>query len=164
MVRAGLRIAASHHPLCSHFRAHSIPLFGIRWCRGCLHLAAGFLVGAVTVLPLLGTDWVAARHLVAIGLSMGWAQAAGYLVKYERMASGVAKTLGGIGLVWAVVGALLSWSWAPWLLLALGPLALAGQTLRWRTMLRTCDACPWRRDWAHCPGTVIGAPAEPPQI
>lgn len=104
--------------------------------------------------------------IAAAGLVLGVPHVWTLLARPTRAARTAAKSLGGFGLALATVGGLLPLSLPAQMavtLLALPPLA-AMVTLRVRRILRTCDACPWRRDWAHCPGfnPVAPVPARTP--
>ena len=164
-VAAALRLALAHHPLCDAFdadvhRAAAIPSgtaaprSALRVCRGCAAAVAGLLLGipvGITALGL-GADPLA---LAVASLVFGGPQAATYAWRFAPPVRSCAKVLGGMGVGILTVAALAgAWPW-PWSAAGAGALAMAavaGQLLRMRTILRTCDACPWARRWDACPG------------
>jgi hypothetical protein len=100
--------------------------------------------------------------LLAAGFAMGIPQLASYGWRGSRLERAGVKALGGVGLAGVVVGALTA-GWPLWALvptLTAGLLASVGlQAVRMRSILATCDACPFRRDWDSCPGFNAGVAA-----
>lgn len=149
----GLRLALAHHPLCDLFRSD---VFGRRrpLCQGCVLTWPLFLV----TLPFafLAPSWGAPPSmLVAAGLVGGVPQVATVLWRGPRAFRVAAKVVGGPALASLLSG--LFWLPVLWqakaaalVFLFLGTTLLLA--LRMRSILRTCHACPWQRDWAHCPG------------
>lgn len=159
-VRLGLHLGLSHHPLCSEFRSDVVRLGRVHVCSGCLATWPVFaLVFPLALMARL--DGASAWALLAAGLAVGLPQMATYRWRLSRLERAAAKAVGGAGLAMALTGVLAA-GWpvvALVAVLAVGMLAsLALQLLRLRSILATCDACPFRRDWATCPG-FQGAPA-----
>lgn len=158
MTRAGLRFALSHHPRCTVFASHvAAPrIVGRRvaLCLGCLAfwpaLMAGMPLGAALaaqagwlVAVLVGGILVQAQWLSYTGLAQSRAARIA-----TKATFGLGVAVGGSG----VMAAPLALGWRVALLVALVAAAGAMQSLRWFRMQRQCDACPWQRDWANCPG------------
>ncbi len=59
----------SHHPLCSPFGDHTLPLFGKNVCRGCLFWYPGIVLGLITGL-ILGiyniNEWILAVLMIVL--------------------------------------------------------------------------------------------------
>ena len=154
-IRAALRLAIEHHPLCGEFRADRFHWGRFRVCSGCAVAFPALIVGqAVAVLALFG-HWAGPWPLLAASLVLGLPQLTTYLHRGGRVWRAAVKLLGGVGLGTALVAGFfvpVPWAWK-WAALALLMLAFAAlQALRLRSMLRTCDACPWKRAWHICPG------------
>lgn len=150
-VNVALRLALAHHPLCHWFQADRIQVGRIAVCSGCLATWPAFLILAPVALRLP----VAPALLAATGILLATPQMASYIRRAGRAWRFTAKLLGGVGLALLVAGILrtpVPWSWR------LGALAVVVvgfavlQAIRLRSMLGTCDACPYRRDWESCPG------------
>lgn len=168
-VRAGALLAVAHHPVCTSFRHDVVRLGGLPVCAGCLAMWPTFLV----VLPLAlqaRLDGAPALAMLAAGAALALPQVALYVragptrPRRSRAERSVAKVVGGAGLAIALTGTLTS----AWPLVAIvaaigaGVVAtLALQVVRLRTVLATCDACPYRRDWDACPGVVGAGPVLP---
>lgn len=158
-VRLGLHLGLAHHPLCTEFRTDVVRLGRLHACSGCLATWPAFAV-AFPLALLARLDGAPAWSLLAAGLVLGLPQMASYRWRLSRLERAAAKAVGGVGLALALAGALAA-GWPAVALvavLALGMLAsLALQVVRFRSILATCDACPFKRDWETCPG-FDGAP------
>lgn len=116
-------------------------------------------------MPVVARGDVAPWPVLAAGVVLGLPQFTTYRVRWTRPVRFAIKVLGGAGLGLAVAGGLLlPWPlWAKGVAAVLVLLAFAGmQALRLRSVLATCRACPWRRDWSACPGFQGGGWREPP--
>lgn len=155
-----LRLSLAHHPLCHHF---SSDRFG-PVCSGC----ALFVPAFATTMPIAVAALLAGADSTAMflaGAVLGLPQLAGMRLRWGRPARAAVKLLGGVGVATANVGLVMLPVPLPvkLALLALELAAFAGiLALRMRSILATCHACPWRRDWEACPGFVPGARREPP--
>lgn len=152
-VRAGIRLAFRHHPSCGWFAADVVGLGPVRICQGCLATWPLFVLSFFLALRLLPTSW--AWGACVLGLLAGVPQLVSYLWRAPRAWRVTTKLLGGSGLGLLIVGILLLPVATPWKFAAyaaMGPAFLALQAVRLRSILRTCAACPWKRDWEHCPG------------
>ncbi|HUR25079.1 MAG TPA: hypothetical protein VM327_03575 [Candidatus Thermoplasmatota archaeon] len=128
-------------------------------CSGCLATWPVFaLAFPLTLAARL--DGASGWGLLTAGLVLGLPQMATYSWRRSRLERAGAKAIGGAGLALAVTGVLAA-GWPGLALvavIALGMLAsLALQVVRLRSILATCDACPFKRDWEACPG-FTGAP------
>lgn len=160
-VSIGARLALAHHPLCSTFRSDVVLVGGVAVCAGCLALWPAVLVGfPLGLMALLrGAD---ALPLLVASVTTGWAQLAGTLRRGSRAERAMAKGMLGLG-IGVGLAALLAVGLPG---LAIAAMVAAGgvgavvlQVVRARSILRTCDACPYRRDWAQCPAFRWPAPA-----
>jgi len=167
-VRAAIRLALEHHPLCRHFaddRRQFWPL-SVHACAGCLAAVPAMVAGVVIAFAgsLAGAYPLA---VLAASLVLGVPQLSSYVWRGGRAWRSAVKALGGLGIGGVFVGWLLApvpWTWK-WIGAGTLVLAFAGmQALRVRAILRTCDACVYRRDWDRCPGfnlTDSGRPVLP---
>lgn len=160
-----VRLLLQHHPLCHWFAADRIHVAGVALCSGCVAAAPAAGLGLAVGLALAIRDPASAPALVAGGLTLGLPQLTTYLHRGGRAWRFAAKALGGTGLG-AVLGAALFLPVSNgWLLAGAAGLALAFtalQALRLRSILATCDACPYARDWDACPGFRPAGRAPPP--
>jgi hypothetical protein len=164
--RVAVRLLLEHHPLCKEFAADRIRVAGVAVCSGCLGAApaalAGLALGVVAVVR-----GVPIAPLLAASLTLGLPQLTTYLHRGGRGWRFAAKAVGGLGLGAAIASALALPVARGWLVAAAVALALAFaalQGVRVRSILATCDACPYRRDWDACPGfraAGTGGPTRP---
>jgi hypothetical protein len=162
-VALALRLAAAHHPLCTAFRSDVVRLGRLHVCGGCLATWPAF-IAALPLAWLARTQGVPAWPLAAAGLALGLPHLASYAVRAPVPVRRAAKAVGGAGLALLVVGAATSGTGLPGLValvLAGCAASLALQAVRLRAMLRTCAACPHRRDWGSCPGMDVTGLARP---
>ena len=153
-VRLGLHLGLAHHPLCTEFRTDVVRIGRVHVCSGCLATWPAFaLAFPFAVLAL--KDGAPALALLLAGLALGLPQMATYRWRMSRRERAAAKAVGGVGLAMVVAGALA----AGWPVVALATVLAAGmlaslalQVVRLRSILATCDACPFKRDWEACPG------------
>lgn len=144
------RLAFAHHPLCRWFREDRLGPF----CSGCILFWPAFLAVTPFALTALarGAD---ATALLLAGAVLGLPQLATAVRRFGRLGRGAIKTLGGAGVALATPAILFLPLPLPWRLGLYG-MELAAfcalLLLRMRSILRTCDACAWRRDWGRCPG------------
>ena len=150
-VTVALRLALAHHPLCHWFQADRIQVGRIDVCSGCLATWPAFFL----LVPFALGFPVAPAVLAATGILLAAPQMASYVRRAGRAGRFAAKLAGGAGLALLVADILrtpVPWTWR---FAALGAV-VAGfallQAIRLRNLLRTCDACPYRRDWESCPG------------
>lgn len=148
--RIAFRLALAHHPLCHWFRDDRMgPL-----CSGCAVFWPAFAVATVPALAGLAGG-ASAPALLLAGAVLGLPQVATLLHRPGRLARAAVKLLGGVGVAMATP-AVLFLPLPLWMrggLYLLAAAAVAGLLgLRMRSILRTCHACPWQRDWARCPG------------
>lgn len=151
-----MALLLAHHPLCATFANDRFHVRAWGVCSGCAVAGPAMLLGLGVTAYLEAAQAMPALPVMAAALFLGLPQLATYMWRLSRLERGAAKALGGLGI--GAVGA--SWlflphPWWAWLaaggfLVALGAL----QALRVRSLLRTCDQCPWRRDWDACPGFV----------
>jgi hypothetical protein len=157
-IRLGLLLGLAHHPLCTEFRDDVVRVGRLHVCSGCVATWPTFLVTLPLALAwhLQGTSALA---MLAAGLALGVPHLASYGWRGSRLERAGVKALGGVGLAGVVVGALTA-GWPLWVLvvlLAAGLVASVGlQAVRMRSILATCDACPFKRDWDSCPGFNAG--------
>ena len=158
-VRLGLHLGLAHHPLCSEFRTDVVRLGRLHVCSGCLATWPVFLL-ALPLTLMARLDGASGWALLWAGLVLGLPQMASYRWRLSRLERAAAKAVGGVGLAMVVTGVLAS-GWPGVVLvavLAAGMLASFGlQLIRLRSILATCDACPFKREWETCPG-FTGAP------
>lgn len=166
-VRAGLLLAVAHHPVCTSFRHDVVRLGGLPVCAGCLATWPAFLL-ALPLAAQARLDGAPALALLAVGFTLAVPQMTAYLRRpgpgRSRGGRAVAKVLGGAGLGVALAAVLTSgWPlWAAAAAIGAGVLATAAlQAVRFRRLLATCDACPYRRDWEACPGVAGAGPSLP---
>lgn len=148
--RIAFRVALSHHPLCHWFREDRLgPL-----CSGCALFWPAFFAASVPALIALAAGANGAAIFLA-GAVLGLPQLGTAARRFGRLARGAVKLLGGVGVAMATP-AIFFLPLPLWTRLGLyGLEALAFSALlavRLRSILRTCHACPWQRDWARCPG------------
>jgi hypothetical protein len=160
-IALGLRLGLAHHPLCTEFQTDFVPVGRLQVCSGCLATWPAFFA----TLPLAlawRLDGAAPLAMLAAGFAMGIPQLASYGWRGSRLQRAGVKALGGVGLAGVVVGAFTA-GWPLWGLaavLAVGLVAcIALQWVRMRSILATCDACPFHRDWDSCPGFNAGVAA-----
>lgn len=165
-VRAGLLLSLAHHPVCSSFSQDVVRIAGLPVCAGCLATWPAFLA-ALPLAVLARLDGAPALALLALGATLALPQMTAYLRgrgRRSRAERTVAKVLGGAGLGTALAAVLTS-GWPLGLAAAaigLGVAVTGGlQLLRLRTVLATCDACPYKRDWEACPGMADAGPRLP---
>ena len=154
-VRVAWRLARAHHPLCRHFRSDVFRRAGGPWCRGCVLTWPLFLLTLFAAPPLVLFTPLAPWQAVGVGFAMGVPQGMTFLRRFHAPARAYAKAVGGVGLGLVVGAGLLLPVPAAWKIAAAVGLLLAFAALlalRMRSILRTCDACVWRRDWGRCPG------------
>lgn len=152
--RVAVRLLLQHHPLCKEFAADRIRVAGVAVCSGCLAAAPAALLG-LALGVLLVVQGAPRWALLGSALALGLPQLTTYLHRGGRAWRFAAKAIGGLGLGAALAVAPALPVARPWLLggAVLLAAAFAGlQAVRVRSILRTCDACPFRRDWATCPG------------
>jgi hypothetical protein len=153
-IDVGLRLALSHHPLCARFESDVAKLGSLQVCSGCLASWPAVPLGVaagVWVVVEGAPGWAVAASALALGLP----QVMTYLHRGDRMFRALAKILGGFGLGAFVVGLVTSGASATVVLAVIAAFSVAFlglQALRMKKILDTCDACPWRRQWAQCPG------------
>jgi hypothetical protein len=152
-----LRFALAHHPTCSLFARDVIAVHGFGrkapLCAGCVAFWPALLLGFPLLVGFASLPWWV---LFAGGATLALVQLASYAgLSASRGAKLAVKALVGLAGASMVAGLVQ----APWPLVAriLAILALiivagAMQTLRLRKIVATCDECPWKRDWQHCPG------------
>lgn len=151
---AAVRFALAHHPLCSTHRTHVVLLAGRPFCAGCVAFFPALLAAAPVAawLAVLFPWW----HVLGAGAALATVQFLSLLQAVRRpWAKAVVKVAVGCAAALVVAG---TWA-APWpvagrlaTMLALMAIAGAVQLLRLRGLRRTCEACPWAKDWARCPG------------
>lgn len=153
--RVGLAVLLQHHPLCSVYRKDRFQWGPVRVCSGCAVAFPSMLAGAAVGLWALFAQASQPLAVLAAGFVLGGPQLLTYVTRRSRAERAAIKLLGGLGIglvmaAWPFLPGPAIWHWVG---LAAFGLALAGlQLLRLRTILRTCDACPWQRDWGNCPG------------
>lgn len=160
--RVAIRLLLEHHPLCSEFAGDRVRVGRMAVCSGCLAAAPAALVGLAAALVVI-LRGAAPLAVLVTGLVLGLPQATTYLHRGGRAWRAAVKALGGLGIGLLAGSAL----FLPRAWVALGSVlllaAFAGlQAVRVKAILRTCDACPYRRDWASCPGFQAHASAMPP--
>lgn len=165
-VRVAVRLLLEHHPLCSVFASDRIRVGGIALCSGCLAAGPPALLAFVAAVVLVLTGASATALFVAGGI-LGLPQLTTYLHRGGRPWRFAVKLLGGIG-IGLVTGAAWFLPVPRWALVA-GAVAVAIafaalQAVRVRTILRTCDACSYKRDWDRCPGFNAKAALAPPVV
>ncbi len=145
-----IRLALRHHPLCDRFDADRFgPI-----CSGCAVFWPAFFVAgpAAASLWLQGTSaWV----LLAVGVVVGLPQLPGLRWRFSRPTRAVIKGLGGLAVgaaLFAVIVLPVSWWLRGGLLACMGLAFVAILAIRMRSILATCNACVWKRDWGRCPG------------
>jgi hypothetical protein len=162
-VRVGLHLGLAHHPLCTEFRTDLVRFGRLHVCSGCLATWPVFVL-AFPLGLLARLEGAPALALAAAGLALGLPQMATYRWRMSRLERAAAKAVGGVGLAMVLAG-ILTAGWptvAVVAVLTAGVLASLGlQVIRLRSILATCDACPFRRDWDACPG--FQPPAAPPE-
>lgn len=153
-VRVAIRLLLEHHPLCSVFASDRIRIAGIALCSGCLAAGPTALAAFVGAIALVLTG-VSATALFAAGGLLGLPQLTTYLHRGTRPWRFAVKLLGGTG-IGVVAGAAWFLPVPRWVLLVGATVLVlvfaALQAVRVRKILRTCDACSYRRDWDRCPG------------
>ncbi len=147
---AAVKLAVSHHPLCDRFDADRIgPV-----CSGC----AMFWPAALLTWPVALGAWLAGTSAWAILLSagvLGLPQLLTLRWRFGRAVRAAIKLVGGVAVSMAVLAVAVlpaGWPVRGGLFAAMVLSFAAILTFRARSILRTCDACVWRRDWARCPG------------
>lgn len=145
-----LKLAVRHHPLCDRFDTDR---FG-PVCSGC----AMFWPAALIAWPVAIAAWLdgASAWALLFGATvLGLPQLLTLRWRFGRAMRAAIKLLGGIAVstaVFAIAVLPAPWSLRGALFAAMG-LSFAGlMALRARSILRTCDACVWKRDWGRCPG------------
>lgn len=154
-IRLGLRLATAHHPLCSWFKDDRYRVGPVRLCRGCTAAAPMFALGFFVALLSIFHEPTIVFHVGGFGLLLGIPHGTTYLHRFPSAYRAMAKLTGGFGLGLLITVLLLAPIplWQQGVLLGgLGASFLVLQGLRMKKILATCDACPWRRDWARCPG------------
>ena len=162
-VRLGLHLGLAHHPLCTEFRTDVVRVGRLHVCSGCLATWPVFVL-ALPLALLARLDGAPGLALAAAGLVLGMPQMATYRWRMSRLERAAAKAVGGVGLAMALAGVLtVGWPLVAVVgVLTVGVLAsLALQVVRLRSILATCDACPFKRDWDACPG--FQPPVSPPE-
>lgn len=150
VVRVAFRLALAHHPLCSWFRDDRIgPV-----CSGCALFWPAFFAATPAVLVALvrGTDTLA---MLGAAIVLGLPQLLTARWRFGRTARGAIKLLGGVAVAIAIPTLwFLPFSLGIRIALNAAMVAAFGLLIvvRMRSILRTCDACPWQRDWERCPG------------
>ena len=159
-----VRLLLQHHPLCKEFAADRIRVAGIAVCSGCLAAAPAALAGLVFgVLAVVRGAPVWA--VLAAGATLGLPQLTTYLHRGGRAWRFAVKVLGGLGLGAVLASALALPVHDAWLIGGAFVVAVAFsalQALRVRSILATCDACPYARDWDACPGFRVSPPTPMP--
>lgn len=154
-IRLGLRLATAHHPLCTWFKDDRYHWGRIQVCRGCAAAIPTFVLGLIIAVAALLHEPAFALHVGGIGLLFGIPHGTTYLHRFPPAYRATAKLTGGLGLGLLITTLLLA-PIPPWqrifLLAGFGVCFLVLQGVRMKKILATCDACPWRRDWARCPG------------
>lgn len=144
------RLAWRHHPLCGYFRSDA---FG-PVCSGCAMFWPAFWIATPPVLIAL-VGGASAWAMLMAGAVLGSGQLAGAVRRFSRPTRAAIKLLGGVAVAMALPAVAflpLPWSSRGVLWGAMVAAFTGLMAIRARTILRTCDACPWQRDWAHCPG------------
>lgn len=160
----GAKLALAHHPLCRYFHADHFTVAGVRVCRGCAVTWPLFAIAFPLALLAIRFTLATAVGALAAGAVLGAPQFTTYVRRWPGPVRVAVKALGGVGLGVFLAGVLLwpaalGWRVAALAALWLGFLVL--QAVRMRSILRTCDACPWHRRWDACPGFHPGAPDAP---
>lgn len=160
-----VRLLLEHHPLCSWFAGDRVQVGPLRVCSGCLAAVPAAALGFVVALRVIVLG-VPPLPLCAGALVLGLPQLTTYLHRGPRAWRFTAKALGGLGLGGVAMSALLLPVPVGWIAGGAAGLVLAFvglQAARVRSILRTCDACPYARDWDRCPGfqPADRAPATP---
>ncbi len=145
-----LKLAVRHHPLCDRFDSDRFGPF----CSGCAMFVPAFVAASFVA----ATAWLggaSAWAMLLAAATLGLPQLLTLRWRFSRPLRAAIKVLGGF----AVAGALFSLLVLPvgWpvrgALLALMAAAFATLlVVRMRSILATCDACVWQRDWGRCPG------------
>jgi hypothetical protein len=154
-IRLALQLLTAHHPLCTWFKDDHYRWLGRRWCRGCVAALPTLLLGIVLAALFILQTGTHPYLLAATGLLLGVPHGTTYLKRFTKNYRAFAKLTGGLGLGLLVCAILLSPQPTGIRLTILGGLGacfLLLQGLRMRRMLKTCDQCPWQRNWAQCPG------------
>lgn len=165
-VRVALRLLLEHHPLCSVFASDSVRLGAVAVCSGCLAAGPTALTAFAGAFALVFTGTSAPALFVAGGV-LGLPQLTTYLHRGTRGWRAAVKILGGFG-----IGLVTGSAWflpVPRWVLLVGATTVAAafaalQAIRVRKILRTCDACSYRRDWDRCPGFNVAAGLAPPVV
>ena len=160
--RVAVRLLLQHHPLCHYFAADRLRVGALAVCSGCAAAIPTALVGVALGFALV-VRGVPAWPVVTAALVLGLPHLSTYLHRGGRAWRFAAKAMGGLGL-----GTLVGSAWMlpiarPWLWggsAAMMAAFAALQALRLRAILRTCDACPYARDWGRCPG-FLAQPRDP---
>ncbi len=145
-----LRLAIRHHPLCDRFDGDR---FG-PVCSGCAMFWPVFLIATPLAFVALRAG-VDAPLLFGMAVLMGFPQVLGMRRRLGRAARATIKALGGVAVALAIPAILFLPLplWARIGLLITMWLAFIGLLwLRAVSILKTCDACSWKRDWGRCPG------------
>lgn len=163
--RVAIRLLLQHHPLCGEFAVDRVRVLGVPLCSGCVAAVPAAALGFVLGLQLI-VHGAPSPATFAAGSALGLPHLTTYLRRGDRAWRFAAKALGGLGLGAVAMSALVLP--VPTLLRLAGALAVTAlflglQGLRVRSILATCDACPYARDWDACPGfrATVG-PLPPP--